>query len=134
MTRGFACVTDCHSNLGPQTDFRFGRSFPCSPLALSDVDDHPLLISLEGLGGLRGTVPGGIKIQNNEALLTLKGLEGLTGVTGFDEDRGFSITIEGHASLQSITALDNIRGTLPGALMVWANDNLESLQGIFGSD
>ena len=93
-----------------------------------------MLTSLKGLEGLRGTVPGGIKIQSNNALLTLNGLEGLTGVTGFDEGRGFSITIENHASLQSITALDNIQGTLPGALMVWANDNLESLQGILGSD
>ena len=155
-----------------------GGSGKCDEGLCMYVDDHPLLLSLKGLRGLNGTVPGGIKIQNNDALLTLDGLEGgretereggrgvwgggverereskahtlthththclslslvpplegITSVTGFDEERGFSITIEGHASLQFVTALDHITGVLPGALMVWANPKLESLQGVLG--
>ena len=111
-----------------------GTSGKCDEGLCIYIDDMDRLTSLKGLSGLRGTVPGGIKIQANQALLALDGLEGLTGITGFDEDRGFSLTIEGHASLKSISALNNIQGTLPGALMVFSNNNLESLQGIFGSD
>ena len=109
-----------------------GSSGKCDEGLCMYIDDHPLLTSIEGLSGLTGAIPGGIKIQNNDILLTLKGLEGLTSITGFDDDRGFSLTIEGHAKLQSIQALDNLLGVLPGALLVWNNDELESLQGVLG--
>jgi hypothetical protein len=95
------------------------------------ISSNAALISISGLGGVRGVLPGALKVMGNSALVSLKGLEGVTGFSGY-EGVGYSIYIEGNTALRSVAALNNAQGDLPGALVVWDNPLLESVQGLHG--
>ncbi len=93
------------------------------------------LSSIAGLRGLKGNLDGKLYLVNNPLLRSLDGLEGLTGV-GFNYDAlsadRFSVSLNSMGQLTSIAALRNLRGDLPGALVLRDLPKLESLQGILG--
>ena len=91
---------------------------------------NPQLTSLLGLKGLLQV--GSITVMSNNALLSLDGLENIGTITSVDSGRGASLYIESNAALRSIAGLSGINGDLRGAMAVWSNPRLESLQGIFG--
>ena len=88
------------------------------------------LTSLEHLSNLRGSLPGALGVEGNQALMSLHGLEGITGV-GKSDEHGISIDIRYNDNLASVAALRNIRGALPGALWVLGHGaSLTSLTGL----
>ncbi len=115
------------------------------------IHDVPLLMSLRGLDGLR-TVSENLRIENAALLGSLDGLQGITSIgaslvivdlpvlksldglegistIGKDSD-GQSIRLDSLWALQSLSALRNVAGALPGSLVIkWAN-NLKSLDGL----
>ena len=93
------------------------------------------LASITGLGGVRGVLPGALMVSSNPALVSVDGLEGVTGIAGYGGSTtmsGVSLELVDNSVLRSVTALDNVQGDLPGALLVADNPLLETMQGLHG--
>jgi len=85
---------------------------------------------LKGIEGMRACskLEGALTLQNNPQLSTLKGLKALTKIGG-KNILGDSILIYGNPMLKSLHGLDNLHGSVPGAISLQKN-GLTTLVGL----
>ena len=86
------------------------------------------LHSIAGLRALQGLLAGAVTIASNPALVSLAGLEAVSGL-GRDGN-GVSLALDGNDALASTEALRGLQGVLGGSVVVLANPSLRVLAGL----
>jgi len=90
------------------------------------LNNNPSLTAFTGLGGLTGTIPGGLNIQGNSGLTSFDGFRGLTGIGKDSNGVALQISDNGVASttgLEGLTSLD-------GGLVLSGNNNLANVDAL----
>ena len=86
------------------------------------------LVSIAALGSVQGALPGGVVVFDHPVLVSLDGLEKITGISKNVD--GYSLYLKANAELESIAALGSVHGALPGGVTIVDNPLLESLRGL----
>ena len=94
------------------------------------IQGNNALLSIKALNGLRGPLGGALAVGGNSQLKSLAGLEGLTSL-GKDRN-GNSLVLWETGEIRDFAGLRGLSGDIPGALRVGENRALRSMNGLGG--
>eukprot|EP00937_MAST-01D_sp_MAST-1D-sp2_P002546 g2546.t1 len=66
------------------------------------IRDNRALASIDGLGGLRGALPGSVGVEHNPMLASLAGLDGITSIGPSTASRGLGLVIANNGALRHV--------------------------------